>query len=126
MRRAREQIRDFPGKRWLNLALRTAHLAGLVLLGAALLGAGDLRSGALLTFGSGLAMFAIDLWANPAHLGETAGAGILVKLALVGLMALLPEHALSLFWLVLALSALLSHAPGAFRHRRLWPPAGRG
>lgn len=124
MPRARDHIRDFPGKRWLNLALRTVHLAGLVLLGAALLGTGDLRTGVLLTVVSGLAMFAIDLWANPSHLGETAGAGILVKLALVGLMAMLPEHAASLFWLILVLSTLLSHAPGPFRHRRLWPPAG--
>ena len=116
----RDQIRDFPGKRWLNLALRTAHLIGLVLLGAALLGAGQVSLGASLTFVSGGAMFAIDTWANPAHLRETAGFGVLIKLTLVGLMAVQPAWALSLFWLVLALSTLLSHAPGNFRHRQLF------
>ena len=116
----RDQIRDFPGKRWLNLALRTVHLFGLVLLGAALLGAGSISTGAAVTFASGVAMFAIDTWANPAHLRETAGFGILLKLALVGLMALQPDWALSIFWFVLALSTLLSHAPGNFRHRQLF------
>jgi len=120
MPRQRDRIRDFPGKRWLNLALRTIHLLGLVLLGAALLGAGSVSTGATVTFASGLAMFAIDTWANPAHLREVAGFGVLLKLALVGLMALQPAWALPIFWLVLALSTLLSHAPGSFRHRQLF------
>lgn len=120
MPRQRDQIRDFPGKRWVNLALRALHLVGLVLLGSALLGAGSVSSGAALTLASGGAMFAIDTWANPTHLRETAGFGILLKLALVGLMALQPAWALAIFWLVLAVSTLLSHAPGNFRHRRLF------
>lgn len=120
MRRAREHIRDFPGKRWLNVALRGLHLAGVILLGAALLGAGDTATAAGLTFASGAAMFAIDTWAHPAQLRETAGFGVLVKLLLVGAMLVQPAHARPLFWTVLALSTLLSHAPGAFRHRRLF------
>lgn len=120
MPRQRTAIRDFPGKRWLNLALRTLHLGGLVLLGASLLGAGHTGLGATITFISGLLMFATDTWANPAQLREVAGFGILVKLLLVGLMAWQPGWALTLFWLVLALSTLLSHAPGAFRHKQLF------
>lgn len=120
MPRQRAAIRDFPGKRWLNLALRAVHLGGLVLLGASLLGAGHTGLGAAVIFVSGLAMFAIDTWANPAHLREVAGFGVLVKLLLVGLMAVQPAWALALFWLVLAISTLLSHAPGAFRHRKLF------
>lgn len=116
----RDQIRDFPGKRWVNLALRAVHLVALVLLGAGLLGAGDISTGAMLTFASGLAMFAIDTWANPAHLREVAGFGVLVKLLLVGLMALQPAWGLAIFWVVLGLSTLLSHAPGTFRHRKLF------
>jgi len=120
MPRQRDRIRDFPGKRWFNLALRSIHLAALVLLGAALLGAGNIGTGASLTFASGFAMFAIDTWANPAQLREVAGFGVLLKLALVGLMAVQPDWALPVFWFVLALSTLLSHAPGSFRHRRLF------
>lgn len=120
MPRPRDKIRDFPGKRWLNVALRTIHIAGLVLLGAALLGTGDLRHGALVTLVSGLVMFLIDTWANPAQLRETAGFGIIVKLLLVGLMVLFPAQAEPVFWLILVLSTLISHAPGPFRHRRLF------
>ncbi|QLQ23883.1 MAG: hypothetical protein HZT41_02465 [Dechloromonas sp.] len=71
----RDDVRDFPGRRWLNLSLRAVHLAGIVLLGAALLGAGEIVVGAWLTLLSGLGMFAGDTWANPAHLREVAGCG---------------------------------------------------
>ena len=54
MPRQRDNVRDFPFRRWLNLSLRTVHLGGIVLLGAALLGAGDLALGAWLTLLSGL------------------------------------------------------------------------
>lgn len=119
MPRQREAIRDFPGKRWLNVVLRTIHLAGIVVLGGGLLGAGHVGLGAAITFLSGLGMFAIDTWANPGHLREVAGFGMIIKLGLVGLMAIQPHVALPVFWLLLVLSTLLSHAPGAFRHRSL-------
>ena len=105
MPRPRDNVRDFPGRRQLNLSLRTAHLAGIVLLGAALLGAGEITTGA---------------WANPAHVRELAGFGVLVKLALVAVMALCPPVALPVFWGILAFSTLLSHAPGRLRHRQLF------
>ena len=120
MSRQHQQIRDFPGKRWINLAARTAHLAGVVLFGAALLGAGNIQTGAGILFVSGLLMFAIDLWATPALIREVAGFGIIVKLALVGLAGTRPETALAVFWIVLVLSTVISHASGTFRHRRLF------
>ncbi|WP_153147415.1 hypothetical protein [Dechloromonas sp. H13] len=120
MSRPRDNVRDFPGRRWLNLSLRTAHLAGVVLLGAALLGHGDTMAGAWLTLLSGLGMFAGDAWANPAHVREIAGCGVLLKLALLALMAVVPATALAVFWTLLVLSTLLSHAPGALRHKRLF------
>ena len=120
MPRPRDQVRDFPGRRALNLTLRTAHLAGVVLLGAALLGAASLPAGIWLTLASGLGMFAGDLWANPGHVREAAGGGVLLKLLLVAAMAVRPEWALTLFWFILIVSALLAHAPGTLRHRRLF------
>ncbi len=120
MLKHRDDVRDFPGRRWLNLGLRTVHLSGIVLLGAALLGAGGLAFGAWLTLLSGLGMFAGDAWANPAHLREIAGCGVLLKLALVALMVVAPATALPVFWAILVLSTLLSHAPGALRHQRLF------
>lgn len=120
MARQRQEVRDFPGKRWLNLAARTAHLAGVVLFGAALLGAGNIQTGAGILFFSGLLMFAIDLWATPSLIREVAGFGIIVKLALIGIAGTQPETALAVFWIVLVLSTVISHASGAFRHRRLF------
>ena len=120
MLKQRDNVRDFPGRRWLNLSLRTLHLSGIVLLGAGLLGAGNVTAGAWLTLISGLAMFAGDAWANPAHLREVAGFGVLAKLALVAVMAAYPSGALPMFWAILVISTLLSHAPGAIRHRRLF------
>ena len=120
MLKQRDNVRDFPGRRWLNLSLRTVHLSGIILLGAGLLGAGNVTAGAWLTLISGLAMFAGDVWANPAHLREVAGFGVLAKLLLVAVMVAHPSLALAIFWAVLVLSTLLSHAPGALRHRRLF------
>jgi hypothetical protein len=113
------RVRDFPGKRWLNVGLRTAHLAGVVLLGAAVLGGGDPTLSAVLTFVSGALMFAVDSWANPTQLRELAGLGIIAKLVLIGLAAWQSAWALPLFWLILVLSSILSHAPSWFRHLRL-------
>jgi hypothetical protein len=120
MPRSRDQVRNFPGRRTLNLTLRTAHIAGVVLLGAALLGAGTpAAAGLWLTLLSGLGMLAGDLWANPAHLRELAGFAITVKIALLGLIAWQPAWAMPLFWAILIVSVVLSHAPAAVRHRRL-------
>ena len=120
MPRPRDNVRDFPGRRWLNLSLRAAHLAGIVLLGAALLGGTSPQAGIWLTLASGAGMFAGDLRANPAHVREAAGAGVVLKLLLVAAMAVWPASALTLFWAILVLSALLSHAPGSLRHHRLF------
>jgi hypothetical protein len=120
MPRKRDNLRDFPGRRTANLLLRTAHLAGVVLLGAALLHGSPTQTGVWLTLASGVGMYAGDLWANPAHIRELAGFGVLVKLALLVAMAWEPGLAIPLFWTILVVSALLSHAPANIRHRRLF------
>lgn len=120
MPRNRDNLRDFPGRRALNLALRAAHLAGVVLLGAALLGGSDPGAAIGLTLASGAGMLASDLWADPGHLREAAGLAVLVKLVPVAAMAFVPGWAVPLFWLTLVFSVLFAHAPGALRHRRLF------
>jgi hypothetical protein len=111
---------DFPGHRWLGVALRTLHLVGVVLVGGGLLGAGAaFVSGVALMLVSGIALFALDLWRRPDLWKEVAGVFVAVKLAVVAAMPLLPELAVALFWLVLVTSAAVAHAPRVFRHRRL-------
>jgi hypothetical protein len=112
--------RDFPGRRWLLVALRSLHLVGVVLVGAALLhGDGEHRIVAIaLMFVTGLSLYGIELWTQPRHALELAGLFIPLKLVVVATMAVMPERAAALFWLLLVSSSVVSHAPAAFRHRR--------
>lgn len=112
--------RDFPGRRWLSISLRSLHLVGVVLLGAALVAGGDQKSAGSLVLVTGLAIYGMDLWCNPKHFGELAGVFILVKLLLVGIMLVFPSAAVPVFWALVAASSLVSHAPGPFRHIRIF------
>jgi hypothetical protein len=109
-------------RRWLGIVLRAAHIAGVVLLGASLLGAPLGAAGAGLTLASGLALLASELADRRVALSELAGAVVLLKLGLVALMLAWPAAALPLFWALLVLSALVSHAPKGLRH---WSPRRR-
>lgn len=116
---AASKVKPPAWRRWAAIALRCVHLGGLVLLGATLLGAPlQPRAGALLTLASGLALFVAELADTRIRLGELAGLVVLLKLAAVVWMALHPEAAPLLFWLVLAVSGLMSHAPRPLRHWR--------
>jgi hypothetical protein len=111
-------------RRWIAIVLRCAHLAGLVLLGASLLGAPLApRGGAALTLVTGLALFVAELADTRIRLGELAGLVVVLKLAAVAWMALDPTVAPLLFWLVLVVSGLMSHAPRPLRH---WRPRRAG
>lgn len=116
--------RDSEAERWFSVLLRSLHLAGVVWLGAAVLGApADHRGAALLVLGSGTAMLLMDLRAGRMALREVAGVAVLVKLALVAWMALDARYAVPLFWALVLGSAVTSHAPKAFRH---WPTPAPG
>jgi hypothetical protein len=110
-----------------SIVLRTLHLAAVVALGAALLGAplSLARTGAA-TLASGLALFAMELFARRMHAFDLAGLSVLAKLAVVAVVALWPGasvHGLAMFWILVALSSLSSHAPKPVRH--WWPWAAR-
>jgi hypothetical protein len=104
-------------RRWLGIALRSAHLAGVTLLGATLLGA-PVPMAAALTLLSGLGLLAIELLDGRVALTELAGAVVLLKLVLVAAMWAWPAAGLPLFWGLLLLSAVVSHAPKGLRHWR--------
>ena len=119
MREKDRNRKDFPGRRWLIVGLRTVHLVGVILLGIALVTgqSSSWATGGVLL--SGLAMLAIDTWAKPSHLRELSGATLLVKLGLLGLGLMMPALLPGIFWLLVVISSVVSHAPGDFRHRRL-------
>lgn len=105
--------------RWLGIALRTAHLVCVIVLGAGLIHgeATDLTVAAVL--GSGFALFALDTWHYPRHLLELSGLAVLVKLALIAIMALDDGLRQAMFWSVVVWSGVFSHAPAWLRHLRL-------
>jgi hypothetical protein len=105
--------------RWLDVFLRGAHLSSVVLFGAVVLGAsvsGQIAGLAVLC--SGLTMFAVEVWNRPEMLRQWTGASLLLKLGLVAWMLLDTSLRLPLFWLIVGWSAMFSHAPSTFRHRR--------
>ena len=112
--------RDFPGRRWLLVALRSLHLVGVVLVGSALLTGHDeyRRGAAALMLLTGLGLYGIEVWSKPRHAVELAGLFIPLKLLGVAAMVVLPQLAAGLFWLLLVASSVVSHAPAHFRHQR--------
>ena len=106
-------------ERWLSVALRTAHLAGVVWVGAAVVAGQsvDPRASALMV-ASGVALLLGELRAGRMALLELAGAVVLLKLGLMVWMALDARQAPWIFWTLLVASSISSHAPKAWRH---WP-----
>lgn len=114
-----DRYRDFPGRRWLAVGLRAAHVAGVVGVGAGLLRGGSAGGFAPLLVGSGLAMAALDAWSRPAWLRECAGLALLFKFALLGWFLADEGARPLLFWSILMYSVVFAHAPASFRHRRI-------
>ena len=106
-------------ERWAAVAVRSVHLAGVVWVGAFVVGSQvPSRPAAALMALSGVVMLVMDLLAHRIALRELAGAFVLLKLALVGWMVIDPSQARWIFWLLLVGSSVASHAPKGFRH---WP-----
>jgi hypothetical protein len=98
--------------------LRAVHLVGVTLMGAELLGAATARGGAALTLASGVLLFASELADGRVRCRELAGGWVLAKLGLLALAVAVPRLAAAVFWTLLVVSAVLSHAPRDLRH---WP-----
>ena len=114
--------RDFPGRRWLSVFLRGAHLVAVIAFGASVLhaqpSAQPEHAGAAVLV-SGVLVWLLDLWHRPSHLVEGAGLSMLLKLALLVGMLVAPGLREPLFWIVVVWSAVFSHAPASFRNARL-------
>ena len=111
--------RDFPGRRWLGVLLRAAHLAGVVGVGAGLLAGVQAHGFLILMVASGVTMAALDAWSNALWLKEFAGLSLVVKFVLIGVFVVDEASRPALFWLILVFSVVFAHAPASFRHRRL-------
>lgn len=121
-----ENRRDFAGRGPLINLLRALHLVGVVGTGAAVLGAlagtATMWYVGLLIF-SGIGIATLDRWADPAYFRQLNGQLVLLKLLSLGVVGWLAGFGSTFavwFWLVLVASALMTHAPGWLRHRKLW------
>jgi len=118
-----EHSRSFPGKRWINIALRTLHLIGVAGLGGAYLYAAprELWQPYLwLSLGSGFTLVALSLYSNAVWLLQLRGLLILFKLGLLAVMLWLPGFSLQLGVSVIVLSSVIAHAPGNVRYYSPW------
>ena len=112
--------RDFPGRRWLSVFLRSAHMVAVIAFATVLLTTTPLPEySGMAVLITGVLIWVLDLYHKPAHLTEGAGLSMLLKLALIGWMILSPGLRVPLFWIVVVWSALFSHAPASFRNARL-------
>lgn len=106
-------------RRWAGVVLRSAHLVAVCVLAVALHGAPALLHGAALAMTvSGLVLTAIELADGRLSLAELAGMVVLAKLAASAAMAWRPDWAAWIFWPLVFVSSLASHAPRRWRH---WP-----
>ncbi len=113
-----EKPRSFAGQRWLNIALRSLHLVGVAGIGAGFFFAVD-ESLWLpfwqLTLFTGVALMALYVWTTALWLVQLKGLVILLKLVLLWLAMDMIAWRAELFTLVVLLSAVIAHAPGAVR-----------
>ncbi len=116
------QPRRLDAERLAAVGVRTVHLAAVVALGAALLGAPlPAAAAAAATVASGLLLLAMDLRAARVRLVELAGVVVLLKLAAVawvGFSATGAALALPVFWVLLVASSFSAHLPKGVRHWR--------
>lgn len=113
--------RYFPGERWLNIALRSAHLVGVAGIGGGFLL--DIDPAAwegywYLTLVSGVVLVGLYLWATFAWLFEFKGLVIVIKTLLLGGALAFPMVRAEVFVLVVVLSGLIAHAPARVRGAR--------
>jgi hypothetical protein len=114
-------LRDFPGRRWLSVLLRSAHLVAVIAFAAVLLQTAtplpEYAGSAVLV--TGVLIWLLDLWHKPGHLVEGAGLSMLLKLVLVAWMIYSPDLRVPLFWIIVVWSGVFSHAPASFRNARV-------
>jgi len=119
------QPRFFRGQRWLNIALRSLHILGVVGMGAGFLTRqppdDNFRLYLVMTLATGLGMTLVDAWSNRQWLAQLSGQTVLLKLLLLGLIPLWPDAREVLFVTVILISAVVSHAPARIRHKHIFP-----
>jgi hypothetical protein len=111
--------REFKGDRWVSISLRTLHLIGIVGVGSGLLFDAPKETWCpywMLCVGSGVAMICLYIWYSAIWVIQLRGIVIFFKIALVLCLPLLEGYEPHILVIVIVLSGLISHAPGAARY----------
>ncbi|SCZ67515.1 hypothetical protein [Thiohalomonas denitrificans] len=114
--------RQFPGERWINIALRCLHLVGIAGISGGFLftlAEAQWLPFWYLTLSSGVALSLLYVWSTALWLVQLKGIAILLKVALLAAATLFPEWRAGLFVSIILISGLIAHAPGAVRGYRL-------
>lgn len=114
-----------PGYKWMQGGLRGVHIAAVAALAGWFSGAPGFGWAPPLVLASGLALLALELWAHPGYLWQLTGLHIIVKFILLGAALVLEAWRWPVFWVVILLSSVISHAPGWARHLS-WRGTPRG
>jgi len=110
--------RDFKGKRWLKIVLRTIHLIGVAGVGGGVLLNVDIASWMIylqLTLISGFTYLALELWTNGIFIIQLRGFSIILKLLLLYGLYLYPDSS-KIILAIIIISSVISHAPGNVRY----------
>jgi len=116
--------RDFKGRRWLSISMRTLHLMGIAgLAGAYLFQLPEAQwlSYLWLAVLSGVVMAVTEVVTDGIWLLQVRGQAIFLKLFLLSTVFwLFDEPQSSVYLLVILISGVISHAPGKVRYYSLW------
>jgi hypothetical protein len=116
--------RIIPGKRWISILSRTLHLVGICGLAGAYLYHQPIESWQLflyLTVVSGLVMSGLEIYTDGIWLLQLRGTAIGIKLLLLSTMIWWFEQPnSSIYFLVIIISGVVSHAPGKVRYFSVW------
>ena len=113
------QSRDFKGKRWIKIMVRTTHLIGIAGLAAMFLsdsGIANWLTSVHITVISGLAMMLLDIWSNGIWLLQLRGQAVLIKLLLFVALLFSGMNSELLLFAIIVISGLIAHAPGSVRY----------
>jgi len=112
------EARNFRGKRWLDIGLRSFHLVGIAGIGGGFLFDVPMMQYQpfwLLTLATGVFMSLLAVWSSATWLLQVKGLAIVCKLILLAIAFALPVWRGELFVLIILLSGVVAHAPGNWR-----------
>lgn len=119
-----DEKRAMPGRRWISIISRTLHLIGICGLAGAYLYSQPLEAWVhflYLTVLSGLVMTVLEVYADGIWLIQLRGTAIGVKLILLSTMLWwFDEPNAVIYFIVIAISGVVSHAPGKLRYYSIW------